>query len=162
MAIEGVLARQKCAEQWCATLWARVSNILPHRIVKSLICMIVGKLELQCTRNGHQNPQFCPGSPQNTFIIFLRYFKTIFPQTSFPEIENLEIWKSKNPRSLTSAQYPGSNRTLECVEFASNNYWDKKCSGLNMYGHMCAKLRARNNLCSPWTALQARRPIAVY
>ena len=62
----------------------RVSDFLSHRIVKSSISMIDGKLEFQCTRNGPQNPPFCPGSPQNTFISFLRYLKTIFSQFSFP------------------------------------------------------------------------------
>ena len=45
-----------------------------------------GKLKLQCTRNGSQNPPFCPGSLQDTFImyssishkhIFLKYFAQI-------------------------------------------------------------------------------------
>ena len=29
-----------------------------------------GKLTSQCTRNGPQNPPFCPGSLQDTFIIY--------------------------------------------------------------------------------------------
>ena len=29
-----------------------------------------GKLTFQCTRNGPQNPPFCPGSPQDTFILY--------------------------------------------------------------------------------------------
>ena len=29
-----------------------------------------GKLTFQCTRNGPQNPPFCPGSLQDTFIIY--------------------------------------------------------------------------------------------
>ena len=37
-----------------------------------------GKLELQCTRNGPQNPPFCPGSIKDTFIIFPRYLTNIF------------------------------------------------------------------------------------
>ena len=81
--------------KWCATLWARVSNFLSHRIVKSLSSMIFGKLGFQCTRNGSQNPPFCPGSPQNTFI-FLRYFKTKFVQIHSPEIEHLESWQYDN------------------------------------------------------------------
>jgi hypothetical protein len=28
------------------------------------------KLELQCARNGNQNPPYCPGSLQDTFIIY--------------------------------------------------------------------------------------------
>ena len=81
MAIEGVLTRQKCAEKWCATLWARVANFLSHRIVKSLTFRIYGKLKFQCTRNGTQNPPFCPGSIQDTFIIFPPYLTTRFPLT---------------------------------------------------------------------------------
>ena len=55
-----------------------------------------GKLEFQCNRNGSRNPPFCPGSPQNTFIICLRYFKTtffkfMFPKEIIPIITNLEI-----------------------------------------------------------------------
>jgi hypothetical protein len=48
----------------------RVSNFLSHRIVKSLMFMISGKFKFQCTRNGSQNPPFCPGSIQDTFITF--------------------------------------------------------------------------------------------
>ena len=48
----------------------RVSSFLSHRIVKSLTFMIFGKLEFQCTRNGFRNPPFCPGSIQDTFIMF--------------------------------------------------------------------------------------------
>ncbi len=47
----------------------RVSNFLSHRIVKSLTFRIYGKLKVQCTRNGTQNTQFCPGSIQDAFII---------------------------------------------------------------------------------------------
>ena len=87
----------------------RVSNFLSHRIVKSSIFMIFGKLEIQCTRNGHQNPPFCPGSPQNTFI-FLRYFKTRFfklivLKSNIWKSENLKVWQrraSKNNRDLSS------------------------------------------------------------
>ena len=67
-----------------AQLWGpRVSNFLSHRIVKSLISMMFGKLEFECTRNGPQNPPCCPGSHQNTFITFLRYFKTIIFRSWF-------------------------------------------------------------------------------
>ena len=67
------------------------------------------KLELRCTRSGSQNPPFCPGSLQNTFIIVPRYltnifFKHILQTENIPRIENLEIRKSQNPGSLTGAQ----------------------------------------------------------
>ena len=48
----------------------RVSYFLSHQIVESLIFKIYGKLEFQCTRNGAQNPPFCPWSLQDTFIIY--------------------------------------------------------------------------------------------
>ena len=51
-------------------LGSRVSNFLSHRIVKSLTFRIHGKLKCPCTRNGNQNHPFCPGSVQDTFIIF--------------------------------------------------------------------------------------------
>ena len=37
-----------------------------------------GKLTFQSTRNGPQNLPFCPGSLQDTFIIFPRYLTNIF------------------------------------------------------------------------------------
>ena len=71
-----------------------------------------GKLELQCTRNGPQNPPFCPGSLQDTFIIYSsishqHIFQTYFAKRKISRIEHLEIWKSKNPGSLTGAQFAG-------------------------------------------------------
>ena len=56
IAIEGVLTRQKCAENGAQLYGPRVSNFLSHRIVKSLICMNFGKFEFQCTRDGPQIP----------------------------------------------------------------------------------------------------------
>jgi len=52
----------------CAPFYGpRVSKFLSHRIVKSLIIMNFGKLQLQCTRNDIQKASFCPGSTQDTF-----------------------------------------------------------------------------------------------
>ena len=48
----------------------RVSDVLSHRIAKSLTSMIYGKLECQCTRNCTQNHPFCLGSIQDAFIIY--------------------------------------------------------------------------------------------
>ena len=110
MAIEGVLTRPKCAGKWGAQLYGpRVSNFLSHRIVQSSICMMLGKLEFQCTRNGPQNPPCCPGSPRNTFIIFSLIFQNHIFQIGFAQKQNLENKKSENlkilnPGSLTSAQ----------------------------------------------------------
>ena len=56
----------------------QVFNFLSHRIHKSLIFIIFCKLKFQCTRKVNQNHLFCPGSPQNTCMIVLRYFKTSF------------------------------------------------------------------------------------
>ena len=55
-------------------------------------------LEFQCTRNGPRNLPFCPGSLQDTFIIYSsishqRIFSEIFPNEK-KEIRNLEIRKS--------------------------------------------------------------------
>ena len=67
-----------------------------------------GKLDLQCIRNGPQNPPFCPGSLQDTFIIYSsilhqHIFQKYFAKRKRSRIENLKIWKSKNPGSLTGA-----------------------------------------------------------
>ena len=87
----------------------RISYVLSHRIVKSLTFRIFGKLKFQCTRNGPKSPPYCAGSIQDAFIIVPRYLttrfsKNIWPKKEISEIGNLQIWKSKNPGSLTSAQ----------------------------------------------------------
>ena len=79
----------------------RVSIFLSHGIVKSLTFRIYGKLKFQCTRNGPQNPPFCPGSIQNTFMNFPRYLTTRFPKNIS---QKQKTRKSENPGSLTSAQ----------------------------------------------------------
>ena len=38
-------------------------------------------LEFQCPRGGPQNLPFCPGSPHNNFILFLRYFRKSWKST---------------------------------------------------------------------------------
>ena len=58
-----------------------------------------GKLTFQCSRNGPQNPPFCPGSFHNTFIIyssishqhiFRKYFQEKSKSESgFPKIQDL-------------------------------------------------------------------------
>ena len=59
-------------------------------------------LEFQCTRNGPQNPPFCPGSLQDTFIIY----SSISHQHIFPKICPSKIktgnWKSGNLKILKS------------------------------------------------------------
>ena len=65
-------------------------------------------LEIQCTRDGLQNLPFCPGSPHNTFIHFLRssktrFFKLVFVKRTFGNLEilkstNLKVWKRRAPK----------------------------------------------------------------
>ena len=55
-----------------------------------------GKLESKCIRNGIQNPPYCPGSLQDTFIIYSSIsHQHIFP-TYFPPKKHLENRKSEN------------------------------------------------------------------
>ena len=66
-----------------------------------------GKLEPQCTRNGPQNPPYCPGSIQDTFIIyssishqhFSEYILQIEEISKNRKYENLKnrSWKVKVP-----------------------------------------------------------------
>ena len=96
MAIQGVLTRQKCAGNGAQLYGARVSNFLSHRIVKSLTFRIYGKFKFQCTRNGPQNPPFCPGSIQDTCILFPRYLTTRFLKMILQKPINLENRTSGN------------------------------------------------------------------
>ena len=73
-----------------------------------------GKLTFQSSRNGPQNPLFCPGSLQDTFIIYSsishqHIFPKYFPKTNIEnrKSENLKFQKT---RLLTSAQYRGKYR----------------------------------------------------
>jgi len=75
-----------------------------------------GKLTFQCTRNCNQNHPFCPGSLQDTFIMYsLILHQRIFRKYFVPQkgliIKKLETWKSKNPGSLTGAQSGGCGAT---------------------------------------------------
>ena len=66
---------------------------------------------------------YCPGSIQDTFIfssishqhISQRYFA----KTIISIINNLEIWKSKNPGSLTGAQFNGCALRIACTKHNS-------------------------------------------
>ena len=54
-------------------------------------------LEFQCTRNGPQNLPFCPGSLQDTFMIYSsishqHIFQKDLAKTKILRIENLKIW----------------------------------------------------------------------
>ena len=55
-----------------------------------------GKLTFQCSRNGPQNPPFCPGSLQDTFIIYSSISHQHNFQKYFPKKQNLENRKSEN------------------------------------------------------------------
>ena len=57
-----------------------------------------GKLTFQSSRNGFQNPPFCPGSLQDTFIIYSsishqQISRTYFAKIKISRIDNLEISK---------------------------------------------------------------------
>ena len=61
---------------------------------------IDGKLTFRCTRNGPQNPPFCPGSLQDTFIIYSSIlhqhnFQKCFAKRKISRIENLKIQKPR-------------------------------------------------------------------
>ena len=72
-----------------------------------------GKLESQCTRNGPKNPPFCPGSLQNTFIVFPRYLTTRFPK-------------------IISQQKKLENRTSENLKFQTPRFTNK-CPGYSFH-----------------------------
>ena len=55
-----------------------------------------GKLTFQCNRNGPQNPPFCPGSLQDTFIICSSLSHQHNFQKQNAKINNLENRKSGN------------------------------------------------------------------
>ena len=75
-----------------------------------------GKLTFQCPRNCHRNHPFCPGSLQDTFIIYSsilhqHIFRKYVIKIKCVMIKKLETWKSKNPGSLTGAQSGGCGAT---------------------------------------------------
>ena len=55
-----------------------------------------GKLIFQCSRNGPQNPPFCPGSLQDTFIIYFSILHQHIFRKDFAKITNLENRQSGN------------------------------------------------------------------
>ena len=100
MAIQAVLAWQNGAETYFASKWAPglQFSVSPNSEIFS-DSWFSEILEFQCTRNGSQNLPFCPGSLQDTFIIY----SSISHQHIFPKIfpgkiktENLKIWKFEN------------------------------------------------------------------
>ena len=79
-----------------------------------------GKLELQCTRNGPQNPPFCPGSLSRTPLLFItRYLtninaKLISQKEQISRIANLKIQKprftNRSPEKHTACSSPQATR----------------------------------------------------
>ena len=55
-----------------------------------------GKLTFQSSRNGLQNPPYCPGSLQDTFIIYSSISHQHNFRKYFPKKANLENRKSEN------------------------------------------------------------------
>ena len=81
-----------------------------------------GKLELQCTRNGPQNPPFCPGSIQDTFIIYSSISHNHCFQHLFQKEENeksksgnLEISKV-DPGKLDDSFFPRDGPVVNLVK----------------------------------------------
>ena len=90
-----------------------------------------GKLTFQCTRNGFQNPTFCPGSLQDTFII---YSSISHQHVSQKKIENRTSENLKIPKPRFT------NRSPVLSKICSNN--------------MLVRYRGINNkgvLDRPWT-----------
>ena len=81
--------RTKTAQQ----LFARF-GLTWHRKVH--FSQFSGKLTFHSTRNGPQNPQFCPGSLQDTFIIYSSISHQHIFRKLFPKQKNLENRKSEN------------------------------------------------------------------
>ena len=70
-----------------------------------------GKLELQCTRNGPQNPPFCPGSLQDTFIIYSsishqHIIRTYFATIIKTNLENRQSGNLKIPKPRFTNRCP--------------------------------------------------------
>ena len=63
-------------------------------------------LEFQCARNGPQNLPFCPGSLQDTFIIYSSISHQHMLSKIFPRTKKNGIWVSENP-GFVSGSPPG-------------------------------------------------------
>ena len=68
-----------------------------------------GKLTFQCTRNGLQNPPFCPGSIQDTFIFFLDISPPDLPKIFRKEtnVENRKFGSLTTQVKVLSFAVPG-------------------------------------------------------
>ena len=85
-----------------------------------------GRLKFQCTRNDTQNHPFCPGPPQNTFIICLRFVNLLLFQSMLYERQSARIsiyfsrFANKRPvynfsLSLPAGLHAYSARSCECA-----------------------------------------------
>ena len=91
-----VITRLQCLLRALAVVPPRRVCLTGHQKVH--FSTFDGKLEFQCIRNGNQNHQFCPGSPQNTFIIFFDIKKPDVFQFSHKST----IWKSESLKNENS------------------------------------------------------------
>ena len=66
---------------------------------KSPLFNISGKLTFQSSRKGLQNPPFCPGSLQDTFIIYSSISHQHMFRKYCTQTKDLENWKSENIKS---------------------------------------------------------------
>ena len=95
-AIEGVLTRQKCAEKLCATLWARVSDFLSHRIFKSSINFhdFFVNCKFNVLEMALETRHFVQVLSRTPLLFIPRYLTNIIFENNFQK--KIENWKSEN------------------------------------------------------------------
>ena len=76
-----------------------------------------GKLTFQSSRNGLQNPPYCPGSLQDTFIIYSSISHQHNFRKYFPKELNLENRKSEN------LKFQKPRFTNKCPGERTLKYW---------------------------------------
>ena len=80
------------------------------------IFMISSQLTFQCTRNGPQNLPYCPGSIQDTLIIYSSISHQPIYRTYFAKNKNLENRKSGNlkiPKTRFTHKCPVNSFSLQ-------------------------------------------------
>ena len=70
--------------------------------------MFSGELTFQCTRNGIQNLPYCPGSIQDTFVIYSSISRQHISRTYFTSNKNLE---NRNYENLKIQKTGFTNRS---------------------------------------------------
>ena len=80
-----------------------------------------GILEFQCTRNGPQNLPFCPGSLQDTFIIYSSISHQHIVRKKNPRKKKIGIWVSENP-GFGSGNPPGGSYFQKTTPNKNNNF----------------------------------------